>query len=127
MKINYNLIIFLVVGGGMFLIGALLNGERINRKHDRDRIKRIEANQKRINFKIDSLYLTAINKEEDILLKIDSTYMLLDELYANKILTQKKYHSYKKKVQHQKTEISERIEELNRLNREFIFKSKSDK
>lgn len=122
MKINHNLIIFLVVAVGMFIIGGVLNGERVNRKYDRDRIKRIEANQERINYKIDSLYATAIQHEREILKQIDSTYLILDQLYDQKVLSQQRYNNYKKIIRRQKNNLDEKIEALNNLGRPFIFK-----
>lgn len=125
MKFNPNLailILALVIAFGMFALGALLNGERINRKNDRQRIKQVEARQDEINAKINNIYNTAVKRELEILDKVDSTYIILDELYTKKAITQKNYNKQKANIKKQK----EAIKDLKRkLGREFIFNTKN--
>lgn len=123
MKMNPNLailILALVIAFGMFALGALLNGERINRKNDRKRIKQIEARQQEINDRIDTIYVNAVKQELQVLERIKENYEILDDLYSKKTNAVNNYKSTKKEINQQTSEIKNLQK---KLFREFIFKT----
>ncbi|MEM9886469.1 MAG: hypothetical protein AAF849_11310 [Bacteroidota bacterium] len=122
MKPSFGLIQLLMVAVGMFAIGGLLNGERINRQYDRQRIRAIEAQQKIINVKVDSLYRTALAQEEAILKSIDSTYLLLDEIYEQKSYSYKRYAASKENITRQREKLKLTAQKIQQINRPFSFK-----
>lgn len=119
MNINANLISTIVIALGMGIIGALFNGERINRKHDRKLIEAIEQKQKDAEFKIDSIYAHSVNRERALLQRIDSMYILLDQIYDQKVVTDRQYNQYKANISKQRKDIKKQWEQVGRP---FVYK-----
>lgn len=120
MNFNANLVSTIVVGLGMALIGAFLNGQRIHSKQDREKIKEIEKIQKDTQFKIDSIYAHSVLKERAMLVHIDSVYQLLDQIYEQKVVSERQYARYKANIASQRKKVKAQWDQLGRP---FIYKS----
>ena len=117
---NTNLISTIVIGLGMAVIGAFMNGQRIHSKQDREKIKAMEQIQKHTQFKIDSIYAHSVLKERAMLAHIDSVYQLLDQIYEQKVVSERQYARYKANITNQRKKVRAQWDELGRP---FIFKS----
>lgn len=123
MKIN-PILLLAITAIGMFALGAILTEGRMRRIENRQLIKEIKAEQKKINYKIDSIYAKAIDQERLIINKIENSYDILKDIAQKKGSVHKNYTQQKDHIEQQEIE----IEDLKaNLGREFIFVPKQEK
>ncbi|MEN0051715.1 MAG: hypothetical protein AAF806_31915 [Bacteroidota bacterium] len=122
MNLNSSLVQTIILAVGMFAIGGLLNGERINRRQERRQIKDIKIRQEIINAKVDSLHSSVMEQEKAILESIDSTYLILDEIYEQKAYSYQRYAENKQRIVRQREKFKATAKKMRMVSKSFTFK-----